>query len=425
MKKTLKGNRNILSLLSIAFILSCNSNTTNNTTQPTKDNSSDIVLKNTISTNKETIKEEEKNIIDVINSNNELFSQNTDTDVEINDATVLNNGGVVFATVLNNGGVVFVTGDTSSTFSTKAVLPPLANSIKENIINNKEEKEDNKDSKEDKPKNTILDNIKNRVENRIEQKIENKVNQIKNKKVVPLPEKLIRKVVGTPKRDVKVNFNKDNTVAEVIVTITITREVFKAGENTPIKQVSESNVTKSIFIKEGKTWKIQKVGPAKNTSSDAENIKLLDDNILEIQEVKLVIYTKDSNNNFSNKEINVNLHDLQDTKNFLNIDKESLVTMQVKAINKKDPEAALNVFATFGGKDKINLYDDGSQDNLQNNPNYKSGDNTKNDDIYTANMLVKNKPSLYYLKITAIDGNSFNKDSNYLSVTKSIPINIK
>ena len=97
---------------------------------------------------------------------------------------------------------------------------------------------------------------------------------LSKKKVVKLPIKWIRKIIGKPKKDIQFEFNKDKTLATVTITRTLLIELSNA--QLPSKQTSEKSVTKAIFIKNEKGWTLDKIAPPKNSSSNNESSEVKD-----------------------------------------------------------------------------------------------------------------------------------------------------
>lgn len=315
---------------------------------------------------------DEKTILDLINTNTDVFPQESNAEEQVNQATVLNNGGVVFATVLNNGGVVFATDN--SDFTTKAILPET----------------------------TIKDRIINTIKTKIKEK-------------KPLPANWIKKLVEKPKRDVKITFNTDKTIADVAITTKISKELSNFDASNIVKKIKENSVVNAIFVKDNKSWKFDKIAPIK-TESEA--------NTLEIASVKFTISSKNKYGETQSKIFDIDLSALKEKNDILNLSKGDIVTVEVNAYNKdKEASTPVNVFARLGLNGKIPLFDDGNQEIISNNQ--KSGDKIDSDDIYTTNMYIKNKLGFNYITITAVSGDSFDKDKNYLSISKSIPLNIK
>ena len=358
------------------------------------------------------IKDEEE-IKTIIEKEIDLSFLNTDDDDSL-QATVPNNGGVVFATVPNNGGVVFFTDSdptTLSTFSTKAIL------------NNQ---------------TTVVKTIREEVKETIKENVKEKVKEVKAKRprlIDIIPEKWGKKVIGKPKKEVKFEFNKENTQANVTVTSTSDIEMRLENKTNPLaKKLQEILKVTAIFIKEGKSWKLSKV--SKPESVDAKN-----EAKIEITSVKMTIVSKDK----TSKVINVNLRDLQSKDEFPTLENGDIVTLEVKAINTdSNSDDNLNVFAKLSNaKVRIPLSDDGSQNSISKEKSdtkessnktssdkketnkKKSGDLVKDDDIYTANIGIKANKGTNYLVITAVTDGSFESSSNFLSISKSIPFNIK
>lgn len=315
---------------------------------------------------------DEKSILDLINTNADIFPQESNAEEQVNQATVLNNGGVVFATVLNNGGVVFATDN--SDFTTKAILPETP--IKDKIVN------------------TIK-------------------TKIKEKK--PLPSNWIKKLVEKPTRNVKITFNSDKTLADVAITTKSVKELSKFDSSNIVKKISEKSVINSFFVKDGKSWRFDKVSPI-HTESES--------NTLEMESVKFTVSSKNKYGEIQSKIFEIDLSALKEKNDILNFSKGDIVTVEVKASNRdSNATTPISVFARLGLAAKIPLFDDGSQEIISNNQ--KSGDKIEGDDIYTTNMYIKNKLGFNYITITAVSGDSFDKDKNYLSISKSIPLNIK
>jgi hypothetical protein len=377
--------------------------------------SSASVIPNINLVSPQQIKDEEE-IKSIIEKEIDLSFFNTDDDDSL-EATVPNNGGVVFATVPNNGGVVFFTDSdptTLSTFSTKAIL------------NNQ---------------TTIVKNIREEVKENIKENVKETIKEVRKKRprlTDIIPAKWGKKIIGKPKKEVKIEFNKENTQANVTVTSTSDIEMRLEKANNPlVKKLQEILKVTAVFVKEGKAWKLSKV--SKPESVDAKN-----EAKIEIASVKMTVVSKDK----TSKIINVNLKDLQSKDEFPTLENGDIVTLEVKAIN-TDPNSDdnLNVFAKLSNaKVRIPLSDDGSQNSLSKekserstNKDFKtssdndkketsrkkSGDLVKDDDIYTANIGIKAKKGTNYLVITAVTDGSFESASNFLSISKSIPFNIK
>lgn len=315
---------------------------------------------------------DEKNILDLINNSTDIFPQESNTEEQVNQATVLNNGGVVFATVLNNGGVIFATDNTN--FATKALLPETP--IRSKIVNTM------------KTKVTI-------------------------KK--PLPTNWVKKLVEKPKRDVKIAFNNDKTIANVTITTKLNKELSKFDTSNIVKKINENTIINSIFVKEGNIWRFDKVSPIHSASES---------NTLEIESVKFTVSSKNKYGETQSKIFDIDLSAMKEKNDILTFSKGDIVTVEVKAYNKdEDSDTPVNVFARLGANAKIPLFDDGSEEIISNNQS--SGDKIDSDGIYSTNVYIKNKLGFSYITITAVNGNSFDKDIKYLSVSKSIPLNIK
>lgn len=380
--------------------------------------SSASVIPNINLVSPQEVKDEEE-IKSIIEKELDLSFFNTDDDDSL-EATVPNNGGVVFATVPNNGGVVFFTdSDTTSlnTFSTKAILNNQTTVIKNNLETVK----------------TIREEVKENIKETIKE-----VRKKRPRLTDIIPAKWGKKIIGKPKKEVKIEFNKEKTQANVIVTSTSDIEMRLERANNPlVKKLQEILNVNAVFVKDGKAWKLSKV-------SKPESINAKNEVKIEIASVKMNILSKDK----TSKIVNINLKDLQSKEEFLTLENGDIITLEVKAIN-TDPNSDdnLNVFAKLSNaKVRIPLSDDGSQNSISKeksesstNKDFKtssdndkkettrkkSGDLVKDDDIYTANIGIKAKKGTNYLVITAVTDGSFENSSNFLSISKSIPFNIK
>lgn len=364
----------------ILFSFSCNNEITPLNDKKTSgiNSSSDITSSKT----------DEDIINELINNNNEFFPLDLNGDDDALEATVPNNGGVVFATVPNNGGVVFATDDS---FNTKGILDNLKNTT-----------------------DTLSDNVKTVTD------LKEKISNIKERVKTILPQKWGRKLVGNPKREIQTILNKEKNRAEVTVKTTIAREIISNRLNRKlIKKVSEISVRKAIFEKEGKKWNLSEVSPFEfKTNNDKSD--------LIIESIKLKA-EKDN----QTKIFEISPDKLTSKSSIPEISKGDILTFEVKAINKDESfDPPLYAYVRLPGlKLRIPMFDDGNQENL--NPlktgkKLQSGDLVKGDNIYTANIIIKNKIGLHNITFDIISGGSFENDlDNYDSISKSVPIIIK
>ncbi len=322
---------------------------------------------------------DEEIIKQMILSNPDYFPENINTDDDGLEATVPNNGGVVFATVPNNGGVVFLADNQDSeSFGTKAIIDKLVE------------------------KNTL---IKNRIKEQIREKINESISRV------------TRKNIGVPKKDFKITFNSDKTQADVTLITTFTREVTLNRKINPvIKRFKEESVINSVFIREDNVWKLNQISPI-DSKTIQQNIKI------KIESIKIIVHS--DKNNIKTTELEIN--NLKNKAKLLNLAKGDIVTIEAKVVSSDSTlDVPLQVFARLSStKTRIPLYDDGSSDILADAETKKvSGDSIKNDDIYTTNIFLNSKKGVNYLIIDVLNPLSDSQKSidNFNYITKSIPI---
>lgn len=329
--------------------------------------------------------QDEEIIKKVLEGNSEYFPENIGQDDSL-EATVPNNGGVVFATVPNNGGVVFATvpnnggvvfmGDPESTntFGTKALIgKPLIKTIKENL------------------KNKIKDTVSTIVKNTQEK----------------------------PNKEYRITFNSDKTEAEVTVVTNKIKEVSVNRILNPLKQnFKEQTISKAKLIKEDGTWRLSQVAPAVSKLDNKQSK-------IKIESLKLIINS--SVDGVNSKTTELDLEGFKNKSRLISISKDDLITIEAKISNGDlNQDNPLEVYTRFSGsKARIPMYDDGSSENIiENNDKQVSGDAIKNDDVYTVNVLLNNKKGINHIIIDVrnpLSNNAKNIDSfNYIS--KSIPI---
>ena len=329
---------------------------------------------------------DEEVIKQLIISNPDYFPTNINSDDEALEATVPNNGGVVFATVPNNGGVVFLADKESSldSFGTKAIL------------------------------DRIIDRsvIKNRVKEQIKAKITESIAIV------------VRKTIGEPKKDFKIIFNSQKTQADVTITTTFIREVLLNRKVNPlVKKFKEESIVSSVFIKEDGNWKLNQISPIDSKTIETENK-------IKIESVKITITSNNSTSKEQIKTTELDINNLKNKMKLLSLSKGDIITIETK-INSGDTsiDLPLQVFARLSAtKTRIPLYDDGGLDLLAEGEEKQiSGDSIKNDDIYTANIALNNKKGVNYLIIDILNPLTDNNKSvdNFNYISKSIPIIIR
>jgi hypothetical protein len=332
---------------------------------------------------------DEMAIKDLLNNNPDFFPTDVNGDEDASQATVPNNGGVVFATVPNNGGVVFVTESENSGFKT------MATSITQPVTRQT-------------PTATATPGT-------LKDKIKNRLNRLKDL----IPANWSKRLVGEPKKTVEIKFDAKRTLAEVNIKTVYTRELlFKKNNNELKKIVNEIAEIKAIFIKENKTWKIDEVSPV-DLRTEGTNADLA------LVSINLKVTGKDRSD-----DTNLDLSGLKNRDNLFNFSRGDILTIEVNAINKDETyDPPIHAFVRIPGtKVRVPLFDDGSQADLQTSVEgvQVSGDKTLDDDIYTANIVIRQKTGVNHLTIDLIAGGSFeNLTTGYSSISKSIPIIIK
>lgn len=394
--------KNLLTLTSIMIIISaCNNEVSKTKPEPSPSktievtNVSDIkqIAKNEII--KPSIQEEE-DIKKLIESSTDLISLETEDDQDTLEATVPNNGGVVFATVLNNGGVVFSLDDSNS-FSTKGILSEIRDKIEN------QSKVENNPSTNLKPINLV---------DKITTKVKKKILDLK-----ALPKQWGRRVIGQPTKEYKISFNEKTKEVEAILTTTYDVEItIKRDTKIITKKQKETKVSKVSLEKINGKWTISKIGSGNSSGSDSNN-KIV------IEYTNVIVESKDKSGKVETKSYMFKNNELIDKDNVIKISNGDFITLQVKAINKDESsENNLIVFAKPSHiKVRVPVLDDGGEEN----PNAKSGDAIKDDSIFTANLSINTKTSNYFLNVTATTDNSIAADTEFASATMSIPIKIK
>lgn len=410
MKENKTSLKSLLALTMIIVGISACSNEVTNTTKP---NSSTTVVKpisnntliNEVAKN-EIIKpslQEEEDIKNLIESSTDILALVPEDDQDTLEATVPNNGGVVFATVLNNGGVVFALDEETNTFSTKGVLADL----KDKISDKANEKASNITIPEKTPPEkvqTIVNNIKNKIQKRI---LDRKL----------LPKEWGKKVIGKPTKDYKILFNPKTKDVEVILASTYDIEITIKKENKTItRNIKETKISKIIFEKINGKWSLSRLSPSTSSGSDSTSS-------IEIKSAKVIVESKDKNGAVINKTYIFNNNEMINKDDVVRISKGDFITLEVNAIDKNtDSQNNLLVFAKPSNiKVRVPLLDDGGQEN----PNAKSGDLTKDDSIFTTNLAINAKTKNYFLNITATTDGAILGDSNFSSATMSIPIKME
>ncbi|MBC7473380.1 MAG: hypothetical protein H7263_03750 [Candidatus Sericytochromatia bacterium] len=323
---------------------------------------------------------DEQTINDIIKNSPDFFPINLQK--EESQATVPNNGGVVFATVPNNGGVVFVADSENNSFTTKALIDNLNPTLRDNLL-----------------ASNIIRNIKQKVV----------------KKVLS---RVIKNTIGETQRKVTVKFNKDKTKADVIIKLIYEKELINRDTLKVIKTIKENSVINSVFVKKDSEWSLEQISPI---DLQTEN----KDSGVNLESIKLTIHPKDGS---ELKIYDLDLDGLKNKDNLLEINRGDIITLEAK-LNNKDIEQGLQVFVKFSDKKThIPLYDDGSQDIVVENSTDKSevsGDKVKNDQTYTSNIVIKEKAGVNYLTIN-VDKSASEKDdlNNFSSISKSIAFKI-
>jgi hypothetical protein len=339
---------------------------------------------------------DEKSINQLIENNPDFFPKDINKEEDASQATVPNNGGVVFATVPNNGGVVFVADPES--YSTKALFSSPSAKLR-----------------------PIAEIVRERVKQRL--------NRLKAK----LPVNWVRKLIGIPERKVTIKLNETKTKAEITITTTFKRQlIFNKDSATNAKNITEKSVITSIFVKEGNAWKISKVSPIElQSAEEKENTEQIK---LKLDSIKLVAYSKDNSGKDKTTTFDLDLNNPKEKDNLPTISRGDILTLEVKATNKDETfDPPLYAFVRLPSINfRIPLLDDGSDSDILPSleGNQISGDNEKDDDIYTGNIVIKQSKGLNYLTIDLIDAASFENGadptkSSYGSITKSIPFMVK
>lgn len=318
--------------------------------------------------------QDEEIIKQIINNNIEYFPEDIENDDSL-EATVPNNGGVVFATVPNNGGVVFMSDpDSTEGFTTKALI--------DRII-------------EKAPLRTV-------IKNKLKEKVKNVVTSVVKR-------------IGKSEKQYKITFNKDKTEAEVTIIRTILKEIILNRAINPLSQkFKEESITKSIFVKENGSWKLSQVSPSTTKLNNSQSK-------IKIESIKLTIH---SNNNTKTTELD--LDGFKNKTRLINITKDDLVTIEAKVSNGDlNQDNPLQVYARFAkNKTRIPMFDDGGSESILENESQISGDSVKNDDVYTVNLLLNNKKGVNHLILDVrnpLYDNSKSVD-NFNYISKSIPI---
>ncbi len=395
-KNSFKSNKLILGIL-ITFIVACQSSpgTVKSGVSKTSQVATSTPLPD-INNIKTDTSYDEKSINQIIENNPDFFPKDINKEEDASQATVPNNGGVVFATVPNNGGVVFVADPDS--FSTKALFSPPSSPLKQ-------------------------------ISALARERVKARINRLKAK----LPANWVRKLIGNPERIVTVKFNDSKTQAEVTIKTTFKRElIFNKDANTNSRKITEQSLITSVFVKEGNTWKISKVSPIQLKSSDekinSEQIKL------KTEYIKLITYTKDHLGKDKTTTFDLDLNNPKEKDNLPTISRNDILTLEVKAINKNETfDPPLYAFVRLPNINfRIPLVDDGSDSDILPSleGNQISGDKEKADDIYTGNLVIKQSTGLNHLTVDLIDAASFENGSEpgkdgYSSITKSIPFIVK
>lgn len=421
MKENKTSLKSLLALTMIIVGISACSNEVTNTTK----NSTNIIkqisnntLINEVAKN-EIIKpslQEEEDIKNLIESSTDILALVPEDDQDTLEATVPNNGGVVFATVLNNGGVVFALDEETNTFSTKATLEDL----KEKIDNPQKYINNGKASKSPTPlisntPTTILDttkDIKDQVINEIKEKVMKRVLDRKE-----LPKEWGRKVIGKPTKEYKILFNPKTKDVEVILASTYDIEITIKKENKTItRNIKETKISKIIFEKINGKWSLSKLSPSTSNGSESTSS-------IEIKSAKVIVESRDKNGSATTKSYIFNNNEMINKDDVVKISKGDFITLEVNAIEKDNKSINnLLVFAKPSNiKVRVPLLDDGGQEN----PNAKSGDLTKDDSIFTTNLAINAKTKNYFLNITATTDGAILGDSNFSSATMSIPIKME
>lgn len=312
----------------------------------------------------------------LIINNTEFFPENINKDDDALEATVPNNGGVVFATVPNNGGVVFMAdNENTESFATKAV--------------------------------SDKNNLRNKLKEQIKQNIKKAIDKVK------------KKTIGEPKREFKINFTSNRTQADVEIITTYNREVtLNRNIGSALKNFKEESIVKSVFLKEDGIWKLNQISPIDTKTTD-------NDSKIKIESIKLTINSEDKNGNIKSTDLDIN--GLKNKTKLITLKKGDIITLEAKISNGDlRQDMPLQVFARLANaKVKIPLYDDGGIENLiESEVKQSSGDSIKNDDIYTTNIVLNNKKGVNYLVIDVMKPLSEDKKSvdNFNYISKSIPI---
>jgi hypothetical protein len=394
-KNSLKLFR-LIPLVILSITWGCNNLPTNNNTTANKPvktgtSSGNSATTTPISTTNNITINDEQAIRDALSNNPELFPLDVNGDEEENQATVPNNGGVVFATVPNNGGVVFVAESEKSGFNTKATGP-----------------NDLRPKPDDSSGNvTVSDAVRNKAKNRL--------NRLKDL----VPANWSKKLIGEPKRTVDINFDSRRTKAEVKVKTEYERELLFRKDNSELKKrIKEKSEIKAIFIKQNNKWEIEQISP---TDLEIDNVKAN----LSLESVSINVTDKDKTQTTT-----LDLSSFKNKNSLISLTKGDILTIEVKATNKDETfDPPIHVFVRIPDtKQRVPLFDDGSQSDLQ--PLVEglqvSGDKIMDDDIYSANIAIKPKSGINHLTIDLVAGGSFDNNANsYNSISKSIPIIIK
>jgi len=322
-------------------------------------------------------KNEEEIIKDIINNDSNFFPLDLNSD-NSSQATVPNNGGVIFATVPNNGDVIFGDEPNLFSFSLKSNLSTkqLRFPIRDMPI-------------PQRPK--ILDKIKNN-----------------------LPAQWKREIIDKPRREIKVTFEGQNKAKAVINTFFNKKLVLNFVNKKIVKKINEISTKIAYFVKEDNKWILESLSPFE---FKPENKKTN----ISIESMKVTIKSD------NNKTFEIPINNLISKKDIPVIKKSDVLQIEVKAINNEILPLYVYLRIPNIGL-RIPMYDDGSLDDLFPDKKGKqvSTDTNADDDIYTATIKISKNTGINHITIESISSLSLEdslENGDYIS--KSFPIIIK
>ncbi|GIW21603.1 MAG: hypothetical protein KatS3mg068_0610 [Candidatus Sericytochromatia bacterium] len=371
----MKNSKSFLMLISTLIIFSCSINNSVSTDK-TKSSNNEIVNIKPSNISHIELKNDENLIKDFINNNPDFFPLDLNVD-NSSQATVPNNGGVIFATIPNNGGVIF--SDDNDSFSIKSYsIKQLKLPIKNIQI-------------PQRPK--LIEKLKNNI-----------------------PIQWTREVIDKPRREIKIYFEKKDK-AKAIVNTFFNKKIVLNFENKReiVKKLSEVSTRIAYFTKENNNWVLNSVSPFEFRPEN----KTINVNI---EFIKITVNSNDKGNIF-----NIPINGFINKKDMPTIKKGSTLKIEVKAIN-NEPNEIPPLYVYLRLPDigvKIPMYDDGSLEDLFTDKEGKqvSTDDINDDNIYTATIKMSKNLGVNNITIDAISSLSLQdslENGDYIS--KSFPI---